>query len=147
MRPALRPSRRVHLSQLLADPLAGDYRPAFVFALDASEARAEKVRAAFTREAIRDFYDLEQLALASADFTSDDFLALVDAKLAELNQPPLRQQAPSFGLTAHRRQDLDTSWRRDLAAVVRIGEPSFDLEATLARFNALWSVKEQPAGG
>jgi hypothetical protein len=26
------------------------------FALDADEARAEKVRAAFTREAVRDFY-------------------------------------------------------------------------------------------
>jgi hypothetical protein len=46
----------VHLRQLLDDRLAGDVSEAKCFALDADEARAEKVRAAFTREAVRDFY-------------------------------------------------------------------------------------------
>jgi hypothetical protein len=47
----------VHLAQLLAeDPLIGSYAPAFCYALDAGEARAEKVRAAFTRDAIRDLW-------------------------------------------------------------------------------------------
>jgi hypothetical protein len=45
------------------------------------------VRAAFTREAIHDLYDLEQLAQASADLSSPQFIQLVDAKLAELDAP------------------------------------------------------------
>lgn len=141
LRPALRPSRRVSLNQLLTDPLAGDYRGAFAFALDAAEARAEKVRAAFTREAIRDFHDLEQLALAGADFKSDNFLELVDAKLAELERPPLRMQPRSFGLTPPRRRELDASLRRDLPAVLRVGEPAFELDPMLKRFNELWGAK------
>ncbi len=36
----------------------------------ALEAHAEKVRAAFTREAIRDFYDLDRLLDAGADLSS-----------------------------------------------------------------------------
>jgi predicted nucleotidyltransferase component of viral defense system len=61
LRPLLRPPRRVHLAQRLAeDTLIGSYASAFCYALDADEARAEKVRAAFTREAIRDLYDLDQ---------------------------------------------------------------------------------------
>ncbi len=60
-RPILRPRREVSLRQLLADPLAGDLSVAKCFALNAAEARAEKVRAAFTREAVRDFYDLDRL--------------------------------------------------------------------------------------
>ena len=57
IRTILRPAREVHLRQLLDDPLAGNVSTAKCFALDADEARAEKVRAAFTREAVRDFYD------------------------------------------------------------------------------------------
>jgi hypothetical protein len=58
LRPTLRSPRRAPLTQLLADPLAGNLSEAYCWALNADEARAEKVRAAFTREAIRDFYDL-----------------------------------------------------------------------------------------
>ena len=64
LRPVLRPGRRADLRQLLDDPLIGDYSEAFCWALDADEARAEKVRAACTREAIRDFYDLDRLLSA-----------------------------------------------------------------------------------
>ena len=53
-----RPGRRAALNQLLGGPEAKDYADAFCFALDADEARAEKVRAPFTRREIRDFYDL-----------------------------------------------------------------------------------------
>jgi len=44
-----RPGRRAALNQLLGGPEAKDYADAFCFALDADEARAEKVRAAFIR--------------------------------------------------------------------------------------------------
>jgi len=44
------------------------------FALDAREAHAEKVRAAFTREAIRDFYDVDRLLDAGADLSSAQFV-------------------------------------------------------------------------
>ena len=143
LRPLLRPSRRVHLAQLLAeDTLIGSYAPAFCYALDADEARAEKVRAAFTREAIRDLYDLEQLAQAGADLSSPQFIELVVAKLAELGALPLREQPASFGAAAGpRRQTLEASITRELQAVLRIDELPMDLNATYERFNGLWGLK------
>jgi predicted nucleotidyltransferase component of viral defense system len=142
LRPKLRPSRRVPLGQLLNDPLVGSYTGAFCYALDADEARAEKVRAAFTREAVRDLYDLEQLARAGADLSSPEFIELVDAKLAEIDAKPLREQLPSFGAAAGpRRKTLEASLTRELRAVLRIDEPTLDLETTFARFNKLWGLK------
>ncbi|MCC6176126.1 MAG: nucleotidyl transferase AbiEii/AbiGii toxin family protein [Chloroflexi bacterium] len=141
LRPVLRIPRRAGLSQLLSDPLIGDYAEAYCWALDADEARAEKVRAAFTREAIRDFYDLCQLRQAGADFTSERFRLLVDQKLAELAAPPLSEQAASFGLTPERRRRLDAERRRGLQAVVRVADDVFDLEAMLADFDALWDKR------
>jgi len=139
---SVRPPRRVSLGQLLTDPLVGSYAEAFCYALDADEARAEKVRAAFTREAVRDLYDLEQLARAGTDLSSPEFIALVDAKLAELGAPPLRAQAPSFGAAVGpRRKTLETARTRGLQAVLRIDEPILDLDATFARFNSLWALK------
>lgn len=138
IRPVLRPPREVRLRQLLADPLAGDMRGATCFALAASEAHAEKVRAAFTREAVRDFYDLDRLLAAGADLSSPDFLVLVDAKLGELNAVPLARQARSFALDANRRRVVEAGLARDLPAVLRADAPAFDLDAMLARFDALW---------
>jgi Nucleotidyl transferase AbiEii toxin, Type IV TA system len=109
------------------------------FALDADEARAEKVRAAFTREAIRDFYDLDRLLDAGADLSSPGFRKLVDAKLAELDAPTLANQPKSFGLDATRRRRLVQGLTRDLHAVLRGDAPPFELERMLARFDRLWS--------
>jgi hypothetical protein len=72
LHPALRKPREVALDPLL------ESTPARSWALDAAEARAEKVRAACTREAIRDFYDLDRLADAGSDFTSKPFIELVN---------------------------------------------------------------------
>ena len=138
IRPLLSAPRRVVLGQLLEDPLVGDYSRASCHALGEAESRAEKVRAAFTREAIRDFYDLDQLAAKGADFESEAFLLLLDAKLAELGTAPLRQQQRSFGLTPTRRAALGSSLLRDLPAVLRQDAPSFDLEAMLQRFDEVW---------
>jgi predicted nucleotidyltransferase component of viral defense system len=137
LRPVLRPPRRATLCQLLSDPLAGDYREAYCWALDANEARAEKVRAALTRDAIRDFYDLDQLLLAGKDFTSDAFRELVDQKLAELRALPLSDQPISFGMTSARRRELEAQTRKGLQAVVRTADEPFDLDAMLARFHHL----------
>ena len=126
---------------MLADPLIGDYSGAYCWAMDAAEARAEKVRAACTREAARDYFDLALLAKAGVDLTSDDFLALVDAKLAELKHPSLRSAAAVFALTPERRRQLEASVRKDLPAVLRIGEPHFDLGAMLTHFANLWTLK------
>ncbi len=142
LRPTIRPARRVSLSQLLVDPLVGSYASAFCYALDADEARAEKVRATFTRDAVRDLYDLEQLARAGTDLSSPEFVRLVDAKLAELGAPPLREQARSFGAGAGpRRKALDTSLVRELQAVLRIDEQLPDLEKIFERFNRVWRLK------
>lgn len=138
IRPLLLPPRRVVLRQLLEDELVGSYADASCYALHAMEARAEKVRAAFTREAIRDFYDLERLAELGVDFSSQEFLRLVDVKLAELEAVPLAQQTRSFGMTPSRRTALDESLLRDLPAVLRQGAPPFDLDEMLRRFDEMW---------
>jgi len=138
IRPVLRPPREVGLRQLLADPLAGDVRAAKCFALDAAEARAEKVRAAFTREAVRDFYDLDRLRESGADLSSSSFIGLVDEKLAELRALPMAKQSKSFGLTEKRRRQVEAGLTRDLPAVLRMDAPEFDLEGMLARFDRLW---------
>jgi predicted nucleotidyltransferase component of viral defense system len=126
------------LRQLLADPLAGDVRAAKCFALDAAEARAEKVRAAFTREAVRDFYDLDRLNESGADLSSSSFIKLVDEKLAELRAVPMAKQGKSFGLTEKRRRQVNAGLARDLPAVLRTDAREFDLDGMLARFDRLW---------
>jgi predicted nucleotidyltransferase component of viral defense system len=137
IRPVLRSPRQVSLRQLVDDPLAGNYDDAACWALAADEARAEKVRSAFTRDAIRDYYDLDRLLSAGADFTSETFVRLVDAKLAELNQPPLADQPPAFGLTRERRRNLEGA-RRELEGALRLGAPAFDLKDMLKKFDAMW---------
>jgi len=139
IRPVLAPTRRVLLRQLLVDPRAGDYREASCHALAADEARAEKVRAAFTRKEIRDFYDLERLLDAKADFTSASFVALVDQKLSETNAPPLNRQPRSFGLDAAGMRRLRQAIETDLNAVLRTDAPAFDLGRMLGRFDLLWA--------
>lgn len=139
LRLVLRPPRRALLNQLLNDPLAGDYSEAYCWALDADEARAEKVRAACMREAIRDFYDLDQLLQAEMDFQTEAFRNLVDQKLAEEGEPPLADRTTVFALTPSRRRNLDAQIIKELQAVVRVGDESFDLDAMLARFNDLWA--------
>lgn len=106
--------------------------------LHRANAHAEKVRAAFTRAAIRDFYDLDRLLDAGADLTSAQFVELVDAKLAELKAPPLARPGRSFGLDANRRRAPEAGLVRDLPAMLRAGAPPFDLYAMLARHDRLW---------
>jgi hypothetical protein len=143
IRTVLRPVREVRLRQLLDDPLGGDVSAAKCFALDADEARAEKVRAAFTREAVRDFYDLERLHERKADLSSPGFIELVDAKLAELGASPMARQKKSFGLTKTRRRQVEAGLARDLPAVLRTDAPTFNLDAMLARFDRLWRSLRQ----
>jgi predicted nucleotidyltransferase component of viral defense system len=138
IRPVLRKTRKVRLQQLLADPLAGDATAAECLALDAAEARAEKVRAAFTREAARDFYDLDRLHESGADLSSSSFIDLVDAKLAELGAPPMAKQERFFGLSGERRRQVEAGLKGDLTAVLRADAPRFDLDRMLARFDRLW---------
>lgn len=138
LRPAYRQTRKVSLGQLLQDPLIGDYGEAFCWALDADEARAEKVRAAFTRDAIRDFYDLERFAEVGADLTSPEFVELVNVKLRELGAPPIDQQPRPLGVTPARRRALEQGLRTELPAVLRASAPLFDLDRMLQRFERLW---------
>jgi len=136
--PVMRSTRRVGLRQLLEDPLLGDYAGARCQALSAAEARAEKVRAAFQREAGRDFYDLQRLMEARADLSSPAFVGLVDKKLAEVGFAPLAKQGPRLALDGKRLRDLEVSIRRDLPPVLREDARPFDLEAMLHRFEGLW---------
>jgi predicted nucleotidyltransferase component of viral defense system len=135
IRPVLLPIRRAPLRQLL--PMA-EIAGAYCWALDELEARAEKVRAAFTRREPRDYYDLQLLASAGKDLSSAEFLSVVDRKLAELGALPLAKQPAAFGLSNAERAKFDRSARAELATVVRVGESPFDLGAMIAHFNALW---------
>jgi len=147
LRPVLLSPRRAHLRQLLDGPLAAGYEAAYCWALDFAEVRAEKVRAAVTREvrAIRDYYDLGLLLDTGADMQSAEFVALVNRKLAELDAAPLASQLASFGLTDEQRRALRAAVRADLARVVRLSEPAFDLDGLLARYDAAWGNVSQPA--
>jgi hypothetical protein len=133
IRAVLRATREVRLRQLLADPLAGDASAARCFALDSAEARAEKVRAAFTRRAVRDFYDLDRLHESGADLSSSSFIDLVDAKLAELGAPPMAKQEKFFGLSGERRRQVEAGLKGDLPAVLRADAPKFDLDRMSVR--------------
>lgn len=140
MRPVLRPARRAHLQQLLRGPLAEGYSEAYCWALDDDEVRAEKVRAAYTRETpeIRDYFDLGLLAERGADFTSPSFVQLVDQKLAESKRGPLSQMPASFGLTPWQKTQLAGPGLIRLTSVRRTNESPFDLDRVLAHFDALW---------
>lgn len=131
LRPVLRPPRNVRLAQLLGPTEAR------CWALDEDEARAEKMRAACTREAIRDYYDLDRLLDAGKDLSSISFCGIVDAKLAELAAPPMREHVRVFNLDARRLKLLRHGLRAELPAVLRLNAPPFDLDAMLARFEAL----------
>jgi hypothetical protein len=63
---------------------------------------------------------------------------LVDAKLAELGAPPVASHATPFQLTPARQHEMQTSSRRELAAVLRAFEAPFDLQAMIERFSQLW---------
>ena len=106
--------------------------------MSAAEARAEKVRAAFQREAGRDFYDLQRLMEARADLSSPAFVGLVDKKLAEVGFAPLAKQGARLALDGKRLRDLEISIRMDLPPVLREDARPFDLEAMLHRFEGLW---------
>lgn len=140
LRRQLREPRRTALRQLLGGPLEEGYEAAYCWALDADEVRAEKVRAAYTREhrAIRDFYDLRLLADAGFDMASPAFLALVDQKLEEVPTPSLSEQPPGFGLTADQRADLEADIDLVLAPVLRRDEPRLDLAGVIAHYDRLW---------
>jgi len=141
IRPVLRPPREVRLRQLLEDPLLGATGDPRCFALDASEACADKVRAAFTRDASRDFYDLDRLLDTGADLSSPQFVGLVDAKLAERRaegrsaRPPGKVVRPRCEPAPH---VGGGPGERDLPGVLRADAPPFDLGAMLARFDRLW---------
>jgi len=139
IRPLHLEPRKERLRQLIPYELAPGYEDAFSWALAFSEVRAEKVRAAFTREepAIRDFYDLGILLENHADMGSPEFRVLVNNKLAEINTRPLEELPRSFGLTEHA-QKLLVGATGTLESVLRFDEPKFELRAVIALYDELW---------
>jgi len=139
IRPLHLAPRHTVLRQLIPQSLLSGYDEARCWALDFAEVRAEKVRAAFTRDVpqIRDFYDLHLLAKSGADMTSDKFRSLVDAKLTETGAQPLAAQPRSFGLTDARRAAMEAG-HKVLEGVVRIGESSFHIQEVLDYYDQVW---------
>ena len=140
IRPQFLAPRKVCLRQLIPPPRLDGYEDAYTWALDFTEVRAEKVRAAFTRDKpeIRDFYDLGLLAAANADMASKDFRDLVDRKLAEIGAKPLADQPKSFGLTRERLKTMREGLKL-LESVVRFDEAPFVLQTVLDHYDKLWN--------
>ncbi len=146
MRPVMLPVRRAALQTVLSDKVVGDYSSASCFALDFAEVRAEKVRAAFTREEpqIRDYFDLGLLLECGADMDSQEFVDLVDLKLAEIGERDLAHQPARFGLVGARLRSVERARAKALEAVVRLDEPPFDLEQLIIVYDERWSAVRQP---
>ena len=136
-RPVLRSPRRVRLQCVVQGEIESQYTNASCFALDADEVRAEKIRAAFTREEIRDFFDLE-LFLGKNDLTSDAFVDLVDAKLDEWPTPSLREQPANFGKSRIEIQRLQGSVQTRLIPQLPPRAAPFSLDGVLTAYNDLW---------
>lgn len=149
MRPTLRPARQARLGNILTGPLIAAYGDAYCLSLDGAEVRAEKVRAAYTREdpAIRDFYDLDLFRQVGADMNSDGFRGLVDAKLEELGRQTLAEQRPEFGLTPEQKQRLRRDISRVLMPVLRLTDPRYDLDRTLRHYDELWGHEQRVLPG
>jgi len=146
IRMVYRPVRRAQLLQLIPRYIAAGYDSAFCWALDFVEVRAEKVRAAFTRDEpeIRDFFDLGVLWESGAEMGSEDFIELVDQKLNEVGSRRLSQQPQSFGLTERHHRILGGKLDA-LESVLRFDEPKFRLQTVVDEYDALWGKSGQPA--
>lgn len=133
--------RRVQLSSVIERELVSDYDQAFCYALHADEVRAEKVRAAFTRDEIRDFYDLSLFVKGGYNLDSPEFEALVDSKLAEFPAAPLREQPPDFGKDKLRLGRLTRSIPARLMPQLPPDSQLFSLEPVLATYNQVWKKR------
>jgi len=140
VRPVLCTPRQVRMHLLLTGELTAGYRDAYCWALHADEVRAEQVRAAFTREEIRDFYDLGLFINRKVDMDSESFRALVEAKLKEMDMPGLDRQHVNFGKSKQQIQELEATLGARLT-VVRVNEDQFELEPVLSHFNKLWHLR------
>lgn len=137
-RPVLQTPRKVRLLCVIDGAIASAHEAASCFALSAGEVRAEKVRAAFTRDEIRDFFDLG-LFLDGPDLTSREFVELVGQKLAEWPAPRLPDQKPNFGKSALQLRRLERSVTRRLMPQLPPGAPVFSLARVLSAYNDLWN--------
>ena len=86
----------------------------------------------------RDFFDLDLLRRANADFTSAAFIELVNEKLAELDAAPLREQKLRFGLTEDQIDLLAGDAMERLTSVLRADAPTFDVRVAIAEFDKMW---------
>ena len=82
--------------------------------------------------------DFQIMADAGKDLSSSEFVSVVDEKLAELGALRLSDQPPAFGIIDADRARLARAAREELATVVRIDEPPFDLNAVITHFDKLW---------
>lgn len=131
--------RRAQLTSVIEGESVKDFGQAFCYALHADEVRAEKVRAAFTRDEIRDFFDLSIFATVGHDMKSEQFAALVDRKLAEFPAAPLSEQPPNFGKDEMRLRRLAGSIPARLMPQLPPDSQQFALEPVLAEYNKMWN--------
>jgi hypothetical protein len=131
----LRPIQSVSLATLLLDPLFSEAAvdPVMAFALDVTEAYAEKVRATLTRKhpAPRDLYDLHHAVETGVlNWRDEDFLKLAALKVAS--------EPPSDWLAVTRIDAFRKGVESELRPVLRPAAfDTFNLTMALATMTAL----------
>jgi len=97
---------------------------------------SEKLKAAITRRdfAIRDYYDLWNIAKTKFDFKDKDFIKLFNKKLK--TEKYRGDYKRNFGLSEETITLLNRQIETDLLPVIRIGE-SFNLEQVFKKFNKI----------
>ena len=122
------------LATILVDPFSRTpaIDPIICKTLAPNEAYAEKARAALSRRtpAIRDLFDLAQIAKSGFSLNDSEFVTLVSRKLEADN-------SARYNTTKEKRALLLKSVETDLAPVLKIGQ-EFD-------FNDAWEILENLA--
>ena len=130
------------IKHIYQDPFTGvDLIPTNkVLSLSFNEAAAEKLKAAINRKrvAIRDYYDLWQIAESGFDFYQNRFINLFRKKLSD--EKYVGNYCKNFGLSHDNLLALYKQVSTDLIPVIRAGE-KFDLDKVIERFNVILSGK------
>lgn len=107
-----------------------------ILSLSLTEAVAEKLKAAITREepVIRDYYDLWHIAESRFDFCSKRFIYIFKKKVE--SEGCRGDYRHNFGLNEDDVELLKRQINTDLMPVIRVGE-QFDLNKMFERFNKI----------
>ncbi len=139
------PPNKMKIKHLFKNPYTGEYlfEPGEIQCLSLAEIAAEKVRAATTRKVIapRDFFDLHYFIKNGFDFNAEEFLRLVEKKLAEDGfDLKGRESYRNLSRSETEIKAMKSRLEKELYPVLTAeAAKEFDIEAVLKYFNELYS--------